>query len=63
MLNITELLTYEEARQMLGFCRKKFKEMRDNGFPQVQVSKNPKVRTKILKRDVEDYLKEHELEK
>ena len=53
-MNITRLLTYEQARAMLGVCRKKFKHMREHEyFPQVDVGNK---KTKILLRDVQDFI-------
>ena len=56
-MNITKAITYEQARKLLGVCRKKFKAMREKeGFPQIDVgNKN----TKIILRDVEEYLAFH----
>jgi len=53
-MNITKAITYEEARKLLGVCRKKFKAMReDRDFPQIDVGLK---KTRIILRDVHDYL-------
>jgi excisionase family DNA binding protein len=52
-MNTTSLLTYKEACKKIGVTAPTFRKMLKNGFPDVDVGKK---KTKILLRDVEEYI-------